>query len=1001
MVKTIRHDSTTSRADAIDIAGETITIHVALIDHHSMGSSKPKKKKTKEARENPNPSVVGPDLFLLLQGSLFDSKKNVALVLCGESHNDAVDITRRSPPGKFEPTEGWIPLADSSDMEEGGIHTVLPGALCVSPSSTPSLRMKDIGLRFLHPIQGKKRNNPWVTLDKARKLATDFVETYAIEDDMVGKNLFLLWIVPSDGSSRRRNGAEEGQAFLIELETDVLIQEYLIAVLHDAESYEEEDEDTPEVFDDWVFFSSENLMEQYEMQRQNRLLLPDLVVQWMDETMMVDNTGLEESNPDDGTVSTVDSMEDDEEADDDEENGEISNPSLEPPSPMISRYVLLEYGDLDSEAHDLAKRRLGMTDAEVTEDEYDSLVEGRKRRLRDEHNVWTFDDWFDHVKEKTEQGRPGDPSVHLIFEASVPPSEVELYRASVVDDSSAQDLRLFPASECVRCLEEDSEASEEDEIDPSNDGIGSYIDFVYRKMMATTTTTTTEAESNLFEGADQSVPARTDIPISEDTDDAIENGANDDDDGSTNQSKAHVEGKSHWFHCIDVRDLGCEAACHAKSVQQEWYKLLTEEERPLLDNPKDVPSDTYPIDSSGKSMRFLPEPKLNPERIELNRLKSEGLLVVEEDDNEEEDAGDNSDNEHRNALEFTFPSFELFFGTNTDNIYYSPHIKLAYSPFLANCVGSLDIWRAFCTTLFFGGTIPDALALLNLDDSNSRGSVHIRSPILQQWDPETESYLWKERDECEDYISCPYFPHTVHLIARGSSPPRTWSSQLFHNLFSYDNDVQGPNSRRSIALAIQSWILNSIQKHMVDPKTSDDPDCGGEWFVAFLRAVHREIYDDIDVSNPSVLIQKKYMKSLHGNNRFAKHNIGKIKIPSATDAFEEILARFQEDNLPPTDALVTPRVEILGKLLIDIWISNLFDFSMLLKIVNICSREKNDNIVIVCYVGSAHAKAVRDFFCGPLEFKRKTLVGKFNWEDDEPVLLDLPTKLWNLSELFQ
>eukprot|EP00536_Pseudo-nitzschia_multiseries_P017125 jgi/Psemu1/314038/fgenesh1_kg.1389_\ len=81
--------------------------------------------------------------------------------------------------------------------------------------------------------------------------------------------------------------------------------------------------------------------------------------------------------------------------------------------------------------------------------------------------------------------------------------------------------------------------------------------------------------------------------------------------------------------------------------------------------------------------------------------------------------------------------------------------------------------------------------------------------------------------------------------------------------------------------------------------------------------------------------------------------------------------------------------------------SNLFDFSLLLKIVDTVSKDSKDNVVIVCYVGSAHAKVVRDFFCGPLGFKKKATVGKFTWEDHEAKILNLPSKLWNLSELFQ
>mmetsp|Transcript_663 Transcript_663/g.1574 ORF Transcript_663/g.1574 Transcript_663/m.1574 type:complete len:295 (-) Transcript_663:1303-2187(-) len=294
--------------------------------------------------------------------------------------------------------------------------------------------------------------------------------------------------------------------------------------------------------------------------------------------------------------------------------------------------------------------------------------------------------------------------------------------------------------------------------------------------------------------------------------------------------------------------------------------------------------------------------------------------------------------------------------------------------------------------------------MLNLREENSRSSVHIRSPILQQWDSQSNKYIWKERDEEECYITCPFFPFAFHLVARGSSPPRTWSSQLFANLHDAEGEEKSghcdPKSRRRVALAIKSWILDCIHRNMEDPKASDDKECGGECFAAYLRAAHRDIYDDIDNSDAAILLQKNYMKSIYGG-KLKKHNIGKIRIPSAIDAFEEIRARFGgRASLSPTENVVTPRVEVLAKILIDIWVSNLFDFSMLLKIASICANETSDNVVVVCYVGSAHARAASDFFSKKMGFKKKDLIGKYAWEEDELQTLELPSKLWNFSELF-
>jgi len=1007
-----------------------------------------KKSATAKTEKQLFPSVVGPDLFLLLQGRLFDDDgaddnsgrptsgggKNVSLILCGESHNDAIDVTRRSPPGKFDATEGWIQIFDSSQQEddENDILTALPRTLLVpsrrdqtrnprSRATVPTLSIENLALRYLHPVNGKK--NKAVTLDKARELASAFVEKYEIEDDMYGSNLILLWIA-TNGSSDR---TEKGEGFLLEIETEVEMDDFENDPYDNSDDSESEDDS--ETYDDWVFFSSDDALLNNHLQQRNRYGLPHLVAQWIDDIMMV-------VRDDDSTAKTIDDVIDyihedgktDDSADCTSENGSVTIPSRHRRlmHARLGRYVLLEYGDLDPVAHDMLKRRLGMTDAEVTSNEYDDVIETRKQLLKDEDNVWTFDDWFEHVKaggtksekdtipndaRSDDHGMVGidDLSVHLVLEASVPPWEVELHRPRVKVESTdneatastiiveAEEYRLHPASQSVRCLSEDSSASWEDETDPSSDGIGSYVDYIYRKVMSSTKEFGTNREKEKATGVIEKKK--------------IEDVGLDSCDGSldistiVNETIDHKKAenvRSNWLHCIDMRDLGCEAACHAESVKQEWYELMTQEERGILSNPKDVAKDACPVNKKGDTMRFLPAYKLNPEWIEMERLKSEGLLVQEEDDTEPESEYERD----KDLLEFTFPSFEGFFGGISDILYYNPNVKVAYSPFIFHCVRSLDNWKAFFTALFFGGTIPEALEMLDLRAVDSRNCVHIRSPIHQEWDPQSNSYTWKERDEEECYITCPFFPFAFHLVAKGSSPPRTWSSQLFANLCDSDQEQceishHHSNSRRNLALAIKSWILHSIHRNMEDPKGSDDKECGGEWFASYLRATHRDIYDDIDTSDAAVLLQKSHMKSISGS-RLKKYNIGKIRMPSIDEGFEEILARFRErESIPHYEKIVTPRVEVFAQILIDIWISNLFDYSLLLKIANICAKESKDNIVVVCYVGSAHAKAASNFFCEKLGFQRKEMVGKFSWDEDELQTLDLPSNLWNFPELFR
>jgi hypothetical protein len=394
---------------------------------------------------------------------------------------------------------------------------------------------------------------------------------------------------------------------------------------------------------------------------------------------------------------------------------------------------------------------------------------------------------------------------------------------------------------------------------------------------------------------------------------------------------------------------------------------------------------------------------MNPERQEFEKMKSQGLLTVDD----EEDLDDDDD-------EFTFPSFESFFGQNTDFLYYTPHMKLSYSPFLAKCVGSLSNWEKLFTNLFLGGTIPEALSVLDLD--HFRDHLYVRSPILKSWNPDTSSYEYQYRDDGDHYITNPFFPFIFYLTARASSPPRTWSSQLYARLFALGTDDEEHTttspllensttkssstccSPKELATAAREWTLESIRRHSADPKGSDDSRCGGEWFEAFLRATHRDIYDDIDLSDSSVLLRKNYMKSEEHNGR--KHNIGKIQIPSCQDGFDEILERFGMDVASPSEIVVTPRVEVMAKILIDIWMSNLIDFSTVLKVAEVVSGAKGSNVAVVCYMGSAHTRKVAEFYINRMGFKKKTFVGKLDWDDNEPHTLKLPSYMWNISEMF-
>eukprot|EP00957_Ditylum_brightwellii_P169635 12911889-Ditylum_brightwellii.AAC.1 len=93
----------------------------------------------------------------------------------------------------------------------------------------------------------------------------------------------------------------------------------------------------------------------------------------------------------------------------------------------------------------------------------------------------------------------------------------------------------------------------------------------------------------------------------------------------------------------------------------------------------------------------------------------------------------------------------------------------------------------------------------------------------------------------------------------------------------------------------KSWALEDIKRHLDDPKGSDSEHGGGEWFLAWLRSAHRDIYDDIDRSDPTELLKRKFMAG-ESDGRPRKHKIGDINVPSCADGFNHIRSQFGSDG---------------------------------------------------------------------------------------------------------
>lgn len=872
----------------------------------------------KKKQTQPTPDIVGPDYVQVLRGEILNKK--VSIILCGESHEDAIDVTRSG--GFFKPKEGWIATSNRTLAEDA--------ATFANASLGPSVGTYQLIYRIW------KRKTKLSSLDKAKQWSADMVREGDIDIDH-GEDLLLIWI-PNRGSKK-------GSAFILVLTMKDFDEDGMIiddSSSDDTDSHEPK-ESRKKSSNHRTKTTEETEILAHIVSKLNALIL---------EKLYGERSHLSHQSDDDG-AQTHDFKSD-----------------------IESQLLIFEWGDLDEIARDLNRQRIIMSHsdscAEMSTSYHDEIIQQRKAQLREKENIWTFDDWFSENKKKLQEYNLSESkksvSLNLVLEGGVPPSEVELCREGVGGNVECD---IPEAADCVRCLSEDSDGSTIDDFDPSSDGIGSFLDFLYRRFADEITLKSKENESNQSQSSFER--------------------------NLDSNEKSSNPNEYSWLHCVDSRDLGCETGRVCDSLKAGWTELLLPHEQStiLKNNTRDSLRSIY------NRLDNIPQWATNPEDRELLRLEENGSLSDKEIDTEySSDTSSKSslDEKYRTDLHsITFPSFEGFFGQNTDVMYYTPNVKVIYAPFLAKCVGSLSTWDEFFTSLFFGGTVSGAISLLKLDKTYKK-FIHVRSPVQKDLDSISGQYKLRRRHDNEGNVTFPFFPFNCFLKAKGSNPSRTWSSQLFHKL---TRDSGEDKSCVDLAYSARKWILESIHACSNDPKNADDKEGGGEWFLAFLRANYREIYDDIDRTDPTILLHKKYIESESDERR--KYNIGEIHIPTCKRGFDDIIKELAYlETLHGTQQrnLISSHVEAMSKILIDIWMSNLVDFNAILKIIDIVATEVSENIVIVCYMGSVHTKAIANFFCDKVNFTRILFVGEYNWDEDSARRLSLPPKLWNMVNFF-
>jgi len=262
---------------------------------------------------------------------------------------------------------------------------------------------------------------------------------------------------------------------------------------------------------------------------------------------------------------------------------------------------------------------------------------------------------------------------------------------------------------------------------------------------------------------------------------------------------------------------------------------------------------------------------------------------------------------------------------------------------LASCVGSTDcLWRFF-EALYFD-TVPEALAKLRLDEK-TRPLACIRS--LAHATPDA---VLKRRPlgQCSDRrrpIPVRSMPMDRYLKARGFETPRTWISGLAEQLRAVGAD--------HLVAAAKVFYREAVNRMLVDPKGGDQQ---GDNFVAWLRACHRDVFRDIDRSDPSKLQKKDWVQSMR-NPKSGDHEyfLKSISIPGFEEAFSEIATEQTQVS--------TIRQQMLSKIIVDAFALRSVDLAIILKIANLVSSAPADEpVVVVLYAGGDHTDSVTKFW---------------------------------------
>mmetsp|Transcript_12093 Transcript_12093/g.26469 ORF Transcript_12093/g.26469 Transcript_12093/m.26469 type:complete len:269 (-) Transcript_12093:273-1079(-) len=218
------------------------------------------------------------------------------------------------------------------------------------------------------------------------------------------------------------------------------------------------------------------------------------------------------------------------------------------------------------------------------------------------------------------------------------------------------------------------------------------------------------------------------------------------------------------------------------------------------------------------------------------------------------------------------PSWEGYFSAASELLYYSPQVKANYTPLLLQIFCTAATAKALFKALYFG-SVDEAVDLLSL-----------------------------RREKAP----------------RGTNPLHTWTLALQSRLLESAKDH--PDAKELVQ-EVRTWYRWPVQYLLQDPKNADKT---GDYFAAYLQAAYRDIYHDMDRSNPEVLQRREHMPSLSKGKK-KKHRVGDISIPGVAEAFD----KWKRLNLETQPSTAKDRV--LSQVIVDAYQTSMVDISTVLS----------------------------------------------------------------------